>query len=52
MKKVVRLTENDLERLVQKIIKEEGEEQKIELLKTKKGELLKKLKENQHDIWN
>jgi|LakMenE01Jun11ns_1017448.scaffolds.fasta_scaffold8853401_1 hypothetical protein len=38
MKKVVRLTENDIEKLVQKIIKEEGEE-KIEHLKTSKGEL-------------
>jgi len=41
MKKVIRLTENDIEKLVQKIIREEGEEKedKIEVVKGKKGEL-------------
>ncbi len=43
MKKVVRLNENDIEKLVKKIIKEEGEqptkEKSLVLLKTSNGEL-------------
>lgn len=41
MKKVIRLTENDIEKLVQKIIREEGEqkEDSIEVVKGRKGEL-------------
>ena len=41
MKKVIRLNESDIEKLVQKIIREEGEqkEDKIEVVKGKSGEL-------------